>query len=131
MTDSVREQASKKDEALARTCTLDTDRLCLFGGGARVSEGGVFVRKECRIVESEGSQRLTGDRGSGGLGVAEGTPSNVLEPFFHAIRIIGSYFVGPPRVAQRENAQRNVTRRPDSSHACLSSLALRPPSVSQ
>ena len=61
----------KKDEALARTCTLDPDRLCLFGGGARVSEEGVFVRKECRIVESEGSQRMTGDRGSGGLGVAE------------------------------------------------------------
>ena len=38
-----------------RTCTLDTDCLCLFGGGARVSQGGVLVRKECRIVESEGS----------------------------------------------------------------------------
>ena len=73
-----------------------------------------------------GSQRLTPEAAAW-VWPSEGTPSNVLDPFFHAIR----RFLGPPRVAQRENAQRNVTRRPDSSHACLSSLALRPPSVSQ
>ena len=44
----------------------------MIGGAARVSEGGVLVRKECRIVEPEPGRLAATDRSSGGLGEAEG-----------------------------------------------------------
>ena len=43
--------------------------LCLIGGAAWVSERGVLVRKEIAV---ESGRACATDRGSGGLGLAEG-----------------------------------------------------------
>ena len=54
--------------------------LYLFWGAALVSERGVLVRKEIRSGVRKGLSDC--DRGSGGLGLAEGI---VLKLFFHVV----------------------------------------------
>ena len=62
--------------------------LCLIGGAARVSERGVLVRKE--IAVESGRARAT-DRGSGGLGLAEGYR---FEAVLSTFTRLGCYAIG-------------------------------------